>query len=281
MERLIADRYEIVGRLGEGAFGEVLRVRDAQSGEILALKLLKPVPAGSTSLQRFHREFRVIAGLRHPNIVRVHDMGVHSTDAGERPYFTMELLTGADLAAWALGNRPRPAHPGYDLYARDVAYIFHQMADALAAVHAAGVVHRDIKPANVFVRAGRNPRVKLLDFGHARNDEGENLTQTGTVLGTASYMAPEQAMGGRPAPPADLYALGCVLFETLTGAPPYEGQSVVHVLLGHVQKPVRDPREADDRVPEVLAALCVRLMAKDPDRRHASAADVAAELAAL
>ena len=131
------------------------------------------------------------------------------------------------------------------------------------------------------MRPGRHPRAKLLDFGHARDEQGENLTQTGTVLGTATYMAPEQASGAKPAPPADLYALGCVLFHALTGKPPYPGSNAVQVLLGHLRKPIPDPRWSDPRVSDELADLCARLLAKSPDDRPASARAVAEELATL
>ena len=279
MEQVIADRYEVMSALGEGALGEVFRVLDREDRTVKALKLLKATGLADTTLARFEREFRVIRSIEHPHVVRVYDFGVHATPDGERAYFSMELLKGTDLAGWCAGNRPRPGHPGFEEYARNCGYLFHQLADGLATVHAAGIVHRDLKPANIIVRPGRHPRAKLLDFGHARDNEGEDLTQTGTVLGTASYMPPEQAMGKPPAPAADLYGLGCVLFEALTGAPPFDGASVVHVLLGHLQKPVPDPRAVDDRVPDGLAEVCMKLLAKAPADRPPDARALADLLA--
>ena len=282
MEGLIADRYEVLGSLGEGLLGEVYRVLDREDGSEKALKLLKPTGLAHNSVQRFRREYRVISALRHPNVIVVHDIGVHYEDGAERPYFSMELLAGSDLGRWCAANRPVTGHPGFDVYAGHVAYLLHQICDALHAVHEAGVVHRDIKPANIFVRPGRFPRAKLLDFGHARaEEEGENLTQTGTVLGTATYMAPEQATGEPPAPAADLYAIGCVLHEALTGKPPFPGSNAVQVLLGHIRKPPPDPREREPRAPDALADLCMRLLAKSPAERPVSARAVALELSAL
>jgi len=279
MEEVIADRYEVMSALGEGALGEVFRVLDREDGTVKAVKLLKATGLTDTTLARFEREFRVIAAIDHSHIVRVYDFGVHAAPEGERAYFSMELLKGTDLDGWCIGNRPRTGHPGFAAFAHNCGYLFHQVADALATVHAAGIVHRDLKPANIIVRPGRYPRAKLLDFGHARDNEGENLTQTGTVLGTATYMPPEQAMGKPPAPAADLYGLGCVLYEALSAAPPFAGDSVVQVLLGHIQKPVPDPRAIDDRIPDDLAEVCMHLLAKDPAERPPDARAVADLLA--
>ncbi len=253
-------------------------MRDRTDGEIKAVKLLKPNSLVGTTLGRFQREFRVISNIDHRNIVRVYDFGMHD---GGQPYFSMELLPGSDLGAWREAFRPVEGQDGYEAFAGNVAYIFHQVADALATVHRAEIIHRDLKPENIFVRPGRHPRAKLLDFGHARDNEGENLTQTGTVLGTASYIAPEQAMGRTPAPPADLYGLGCVLYQTLTGSQPFTGTSVVQVLMGHIQKPPPDPRAADPRVPDQIADLCLQLMAKDPAERPGGAQEVADLLVAM
>ncbi len=280
MDARIADRYEVLGRLGEGVLGEVVRVRDLRDGSVKALKLLKPRATPSNAVARFEREFRVIKALAHPNIIRVFDSGVHGDPAEGRPYFSMELLDGSDLAAWRLAHRPAEDAAGFAVYAAQLAYVGHQIADALAAVHGAGIVHRDLKPANVFVRDGRHPRIKLLDFGHARDDDGADLTRTGTVLGTATYMAPEQATGAAPAPSADVYALGCVLFEALAGRPPFEAPTVLDMLLAHVQRAAPPLADEEPRTPPEFAAVVHRLLAKDPAARP-SAAEACAELAVL
>jgi serine/threonine-protein kinase len=276
MTEVIAGRYEVLDKLGAGVLGEVVKVRDRETNELRAIKLFKPQVISASNIGRFEREFRAIGQLSHPNIVKVYDFGVHH----DRPFFSMELLDGTDLRRYIADTRPAADQPGFEEYARRSAYVFHQIADALHAVHSAGVVHRDLKPENIFVKFGKFPRAKLLDFGHAKTGDNQNLTVTGTVLGTAWYIPPEQAMGKEIGPPADLYSLGCVMFETLTGKPPFGGRSVMEVILSHLQRLPPDAREIDARVPEPLALLCTHLMKKDPSERPASAGDVAKLLAA-
>jgi serine/threonine-protein kinase len=276
MAEVIAGRYEVLDKLGAGVLGEVVKVRDTTSGELRAIKLFKPQVISASNVGRFEREFRAITQLSHPNIVKVYDFGVHQ----DRPFFSMELLDGTDLRKYVADTRPLADKPGYEEYVRRTAYVFHQIADALHVVHAAGIVHRDLKPENIFVKFGKFPRAKLLDFGHAKTGDNQNLTVTGTVLGTAWYIPPEQAMGKEIGPPADLYSFGCVMFETLTGKPPFGGRSVMEVILSHLQRVPPDAREIDSRVPEPLAILCADLMKKDPAARPASAGDVAKQLAA-
>jgi serine/threonine-protein kinase len=271
MADLIAGRYEVLEKLGAGVLGEVVKVKDTKDGSVQAIKLFKPQVISASNMGRFEREFRSIASINHPNIVRVYEIGVHQ----DRPFFSMELLDGTDLRRYIADSRPTPEKTGYEEYARRSAYVFHQIADALATVHAAGIVHRDLKPENIFAKFGKFPRAKLLDFGHAKTGDNQNLTVTGTVLGTAWYIPPEQAMGKEIGPPADLYSLGCVMFETLTGKPPFGGRSVMEVILSHIQRQAPDAREFDPRVPERLAALCAHLMKKEPEDRPHSAADVA------
>jgi serine/threonine-protein kinase len=267
MSDLIAGRYELLGVLGRGVLGEVVKVRDVQSGAVVAMKLFKPQVVSASAIGRFEREFRAIGRLSHPNIVVVHDFGMD----GNRPFFTMELLEGCDLRRYVQEQRPADAAPGFDDYVRRIAYVFHQVADALATVHDAGLVHRDIKPENLFVRSGRFPRAKLLDFGHAKEDGGQNLTMTGTVLGTAWYLPPEQAMGRPVGPAADLYALGCVLYESLIGKPPFPGTTVMDMILSHLQREPPDASKVDPRVPAEIGALVLHLMRKAPEERPASA----------
>ena len=274
MAEVIAEKYEVLERLGAGVLGEVVKVRDVRDGTFKAVKLFKPQVISTSNMGRFEREFRAIASIKHPNIVQVYDFGIHH----DRPFFSMELLEGTDLRKYIAETKPAKDSPDYEEYARRSAYIFHQVADALAVVHAAGIVHRDIKPENIFAKFGRYPRAKLLDFGHAKTGDNQNLTVTGTVLGTAWYIPPEQAMGKEIGPPADLYSLGCVMFETLTGKPPFGGRSVMEVILSHIQRAAPDAREFEPRCPEKLALMCMHLMKKEPSERPESAAVVAKAL---
>jgi serine/threonine protein kinase len=269
MSDLIANRYELLGVLGRGVLGEVVKVRDVTDGSIVAMKLFKPQVVSKSAMARFEREFRAIGRLSHPNIIVVHDFGVD----GERPYFTMELLEGSDLRRYVQEQRPQDGVPGFEDYVRRIAYVFHQLADALCVVHAAGLVHRDIKPENLFVRAGRFPRAKLLDFGHAKEDQdgGAQLTVTGTVLGTAWYIPPEQAMGRPVGPGADLYALGCVLYEALRGRPPFPGTTVMDMIMAHLQREPPDATKEDARIPQPIADLIRALMKKTPEERPETA----------
>jgi serine/threonine-protein kinase len=211
--------------------------------------------------------FGAIPRLSHPNIVVVHDFGMD----GQRPFFTMELLEGSDLRRYVEDQLPAAGAPGFDDYLRRIAYVFHQISDALATVHSAGLVHRDLKPENIFVKSGRFPRAKLLDFGHAKEDGGQNLTMTGTVLGTAWYIPPEQAMGRPVGPAADLYALGCVLYESLVGKPPFAGATVMDMILAHIQREPPDATAADPRIPQRISDLIRHLMRKAPEERPESA----------
>jgi len=300
MANLVGGRYRVMTPLGAGILGYVVRVRDERTGEDKAIKFFKSQSLSESAMGRFEREFQAVSRIAHPNVVQVHEWGVH----GGRPYFVMEYLEGDPLDAWAQRVRPAADAPGYDEFARAVAGVFGQIADALAAVHAAGVVHRDVKPENVIVAGraadGRDrvaerstaeretseghvadftpPRAKLFDFGHSKDEDERDLTTSGTVVGTASYMAPETASGATPAPSADLYALGCLLYQALVGRPPFHGRNVMEVLMSHVQAPAPDARDVDPRAPAALAELVLALMKKSPAERPSSAADVAATL---
>ncbi len=276
MSELYGDRYAIVRPLGRGALGQVYLVRDVTTGAEYALKWFQTESVSANARARFAREYRAMSTLDHPNVVRAHDWGEHEG----RPFFTMDLVDGIDFRSWALSVRPVPGAEGYAEHARTVAFAMQQLADALVAVHAIGLIHCDLKPENVFVRPGPRPRVVLLDFGRAHEDPGDRqLSTTGAVIGSATYVPPEQAKGLEMTPAADLYGLGCLLFVALTGRPPFVGESVVEVLLAHASAPPPDPRSVDGRVPEALAALCVRLLAKEPFARPRSAREVAATLA--
>src|SRR5688500_4985007 len=254
-------RYELHRRLGRGGMAEVFLARDLQLDRPVAVKVLFPEFANDPAfVARFRREAQAAANLNHPNIVSVFDWGQeHGT------YFiVMEYVDGRTLAEILRADGPLPPERAVDV-ATDV-------AAALGAAHAAGVLHRDIKPGNILVAP--SGRVKVADWGIGRAMDAaaeENLTQTGAVMGTATYFSPEQAQGLSLDPRSDLYSLGVVLYESLTGKPPFQGDRPVAIAYKHVQEQPRPPRSLNLDVPPELEAIVLQLLAKDPANRYASA----------
>ncbi|MGK3966588.1 serine/threonine-protein kinase [Sorangium sp. So ce1667] len=265
---VVADRFEIDTLLGEGGMGVVFEAWDREARRSVALKLLRDVDEATSA--RFDREAEALAALSHPGIV---GYVAHGTTAlGER-YLAMERLVGVTLAA-RLAEGP--------LGVRDAARVGHGVAAALAAAHEKGLVHRDIKPSNIFLENGSVERVKLLDFGLARGKDAPAVTGAGSLVGTPSYMAPEQVRGaGSPDARTDLFALGAVLFECLTGRAPFTGADTEAVLVKILVERPPAVRELRPLTPPALEALVARMLSKDPAGRPASAAEVARELAAL
>jgi serine/threonine-protein kinase len=247
-------RYEILGEIARGAYGVVYRARDRELGRAVALKALRSEEASPLARERFLREARLAARLDHPNIVRIFETGEH----GGRPFYTMALLEGPPLRG------PLPPAEACRLMAA--------VARAVAHAHARGVVHRDLKPANILVPDGVPV---LTDFGVARGSEEPRVTRTGELLGTPAYMAPEQIRGDAAAagPPADVHALGTILFELLTGRLPFEADSFVELS----SKLLNDPPPALVGFDPALAALVRRCLAKRPEDRP-PAAELAAGL---
>jgi tetratricopeptide (TPR) repeat protein len=264
---LIAERFEIEQPVGSGGMGEVYRALDRLEGQVVALKVLRG--AKSVEAMRFAREAKVLAELRHPNIVRYVAHGV--TPRGEM-YLAMEWLEGHDLA-----ERLRRGALGVDAGVR----LAVRVGRALGLAHARGVVHRDVKPANLFLPDGDVDRVKILDFGIARFG-ARTATRTGTTLGTPGYMAPEQARGDRGLDArTDVFALGCVLFECLTGRPAFVGDHVMAVLAKILLDEAPRVGELVRGAPQALDALVARLLSKDPEARPSDGAVVADMLASL
>jgi serine/threonine-protein kinase len=264
---LLGNRYRLGERIAAGGMGAVYRAVDETLGRQVAVKVLRRELAHDpTFLERFRREARAAAGLSHPGVAGVYDYG----ELGGQPFIVMELVEGETLAErLAAGGR---------LPWREAFAIGEQVAAALAAAHAHGLVHRDVKPANILL--GRDGRAKVTDFGIAQAAQTATLTRTGMVLGSANYVAPEQAKGGHVGPAADLYSLGCVLFEAVTGETPYRGGNAVAIATQHVSAPVPDPRERRQDLPPEAAALIVRALQKHPAGRFPSGAAMAAALAA-
>ena len=268
-QRRLAGRYVLESPIGRGGMGQVWRATDTVLGREVAVKTidLRSLPDESGAA-RFEREARVTAGLSHPGVVTVHDSGVED----ETAYLVMELLPGPSLAErMAAGQVP----------VDEVVEVGRQVASALDAAHARGLVHRDIKPANVAYAA--DGRVRVLDFGITQLSEAagsQALTATHTVMGTAEYLSPEQALGGRVDGRADLYALGCLLYALLAGRPPFRASTPVATMMMHANDPVPDVRDLRPDTPDWLADLVHGLLAKDPEERPAGAATVAAALTA-
>ena len=264
---LLGDRYRLGERIAAGGMGAVYRAVDETLGRQVAVKALRRELADDpTFLERFRREARAAAGLSHPGVAGVYDYG----ELGGQPFIVMELVEGETLAE-RLAARGR-------LPWREAFAIGEQVAAALAAAHAHGLVHRDVKPANILL--GRDGRAKVTDFGIAQAAQTATLTRTGMVLGSANYVAPEQAKGGHVGPAADLYSLGCVLFEAVTGETPYRGGNAVAIATQHVSAPVPDPRERRPELPPEAAELIIRALQKQPAGRFPSGAAMAAALAA-
>ncbi len=258
--------YEVLGTLGRGGMGVVYKARQVRLSRDVALKMvLAGAHATPEDRARFLAEAEAAAALSHPGVVQVYECGVH---AGQ-PYLAMEYCHGGSLAD-RLRDTPLPP--------REAAALLAAVADAVQAAHDRGIVHRDLKPANVLLAAGGTPKVS--DFGLAKRVEGgAGLTATGAVLGTPSYMAPEQAGGAKAVgPAADVYALGAVLYECLTGRPPFKAATAVETVLQALHQEPAAVRSLNPQVPADLETICHKCLQKEPHRRYASAAALADDL---
>ena len=260
--RTLAGRYRLVHRIATGGMGAVHEAIDERLDRRVAVKLLKEEYADDpTFVARFVREARAAAALGHPNIAQVFDSG----QDGDLHFIVMELVEGRHLGQ-VLREQGR-------LDARVAVDVVGQVCEALAVAHAAGIVHRDIKPGNVLIRP--DGQVKVTDFGIAHRTGDTALTGTGMVLGTAQYLSPEQASGQAATPASDVYATGVLLYQLLTGAVPFEGDSPLAVALAHVRDDVPPVRQLAPEVPAAVAAVVARATAKDPEQRYPSAQQMA------
>jgi tetratricopeptide (TPR) repeat protein len=265
---LLHDRFEIEQQISTGGMGQVFRARDRVSGEAVAVKVLSD--ERDYRIVRFAREIDLLSELSHPGIVRYLSHG--ATASGER-FLVMEWLEGEDLKA-RLERAPLTMSESVTLATR--------VAEALGAAHARGIVHRDLKPSNLFLPEGRIEHVKVLDFGIALREGRAQLTQTGVIIGTPGYMAPEQARThGVVDARADVFALGCVLFQCLTGTPAFEGDSAIAILARILFGEAPRVSELWPEVPEELDALVAQMLSKDPALRPSDGTHLAAALTAL
>jgi serine/threonine-protein kinase len=267
--QVLGNRYEVKALLGQGGMGMVYRAFDRQLGEMVALKTLRPelVASDSTTLERFKQEIRLARRITHRNVVRTHDLG----EVDGMYFITMEYVAGTNLKELIRQRGKVPV--GITLT------IGKQLCRALEVAHEQNVIHRDVKPHNIAVEP--SGFIKVMDFGIARLMErtgGEGLTQAGTTVGTPEYMAPEQLMGEAVDARADLYATGAVLFECLTGRIVFQAPSLTALIARHLEDEPQNPRELNPQVPEPLAAAVLKALAKKPDQRWSSAAELAEEL---
>ncbi len=259
--------YEVLEELGRGGMGVVYKARHLKLGHEVALKvILAGGHADEQELARFHLEAAAVARLKHPGIVHLHEFGEYDG----KPFFSLEFVEGGSLAV-RLNQGPLPA--------REAAVLVEKLARAVQHAHEAGILHRDLKPGNVLLTKAGEP--KVADFGLAKQlGAEEGLSQTGAVMGTPSYMAPEQAAGRvrELGPPTDVYGLGAILYKCLTGRPPFQG-TTKHETLQQVlrQEPVA-PRRLVPTVPRDLETVCLRCLEKDATKRYATAADLADDL---
>ena len=258
-------RYRIVRKLGAGGMADVYLAEDQELGRQVAIKILNDRHAADDSfIERFRREAKNAAGLSHPNIVSIYDRG----EAEGTYYIAMEFLDGRSLKELIVGRGPAPIKVAIE-YARNI-------LAALAAAHRQGIVHRDIKPHNVLI--GAEGRVKVTDFGIARSGASQ-MTEVGSIIGTAQYLSPEQARGAPVDQTSDLYSAGVVLYEMLTGQVPFTGDTPLEIAMKHLSEVPRPPSEHRPEIPHDLDSIVLRALAKDPSERYQSAEEMDADLA--
>lgn len=272
--------YEILSLLGEGGMGAVYKARDKKLDRLVALKVINEQSTGKNREARFHVEAQAVARLQHPHIVQIFDLGEWqaSEKAPPLPYLALEYIEGGTLEG-AAGTEPMDP--------REAARIVMFLAKAMQQAHSRGIIHRDLKPGNVLMAPPTDEPAlnsslgcpKITDFGLARQSQLQlRLTQTGAIMGTPTYMSPEQAEGQHVGPSADIYALGAILYRLLTGKVLFPGDSPLEVLVFVTSKQPTPPRELVPQVPAELEAICLKCLSKKPEGRYPTAGSLAAEL---
>ena len=273
--RLVGGRYELGELLGYGGMAEVHKGSDVRLGRAVAVKVLRSDLARDPSFQnRFRREAQAAAGLNHPAIVAVYDTGEDGDPAGEddtpSPYIVMEYVEGRTLREVLKSEGELPIRRAMEVTA--------EVCNALDFSHRSGIVHRDVKPGNVMIT--NSGAVKVMDFGIARAmaDNAATVTATSAVIGTAQYLSPEQARGESVDARSDVYSTGCLLYELITGHPPFTGDSPVAVAYQHVREVPRIPSSANPAVPRALDSIVMKALAKNPMNRYQTAGEMRADL---
>jgi len=262
---IFASRYEIIEELGKGGMGKVYRVEDKKIKEEVALKLIKPeIASDKKTIERFRSELKIARKIRHKNVCGMYDLdeekGIH--------YITMEYVPGEDLKGSI--RRMGPLTAGKTLF------IAKQICEGLAEAHRLGVVHRDLKPQNIMIDKEGNARI--MDFGIARSIKAKSITGAGVMVGTPEYMSPEQAEVKEVDQRSDIYSLGVVLYEMVTGRVPFEGETPLGIAMKHKSEMPKDPRELNVHIPEDLSRVILRCMKKDKEKRFQSAGELRSEL---
>ncbi len=266
--KVFAGRYELLEKIAEGGMARVYRGRDQLLKRTVAVKVLKDQMSGDAAfIRRFEREAQSAAALSHPHIVSIYDVGVED----DTYYMVMEYVDGNNLKEYIREKGPLPFN--------EAIRITRQIGQALEQAHAAGVVHRDIKPQNILF--SKNGNIKVTDFGIAIGGDGVTVTVGDEIIGSVQYISPEQARGGMAGKQSDLYSLGIVLYEMVTGQVPFSGESPVAVVMKHIQEQIVPPRHKVEGIPESLEEVILRAVEKDTAKRYSSAAELLEDLSQI
>jgi eukaryotic-like serine/threonine-protein kinase len=261
-------RYEVVAELGKGAMGVVYRANDPMLNRMVAIKTINTEEAGHEGMAeyeaRFYTEAKAAGGLNHPNIIIIYDIG----KSGHLVYMAMEYIEGQELRDMLVDGKPIAVAQAVDIAA--------QVADGLGYAHQHQVVHRDIKPANIMITP--EGRAKIADFGIARMRSSETRTQTGVILGSPKYIAPEQVVGKRADHRSDIFSLGVILYECITGATPFNGEGLSALMYQITNHDPAPPSSSNPQVPVMLDYIIAKVLSKSPEGRYQSAADFANDL---
>jgi tRNA A-37 threonylcarbamoyl transferase component Bud32/ribosomal protein L40E len=262
---IFAERYEVVEELGKGGMGIVYKVFDKKIKEIVALKLIKPeIDSDAKMIDRFRNEIKLARKISHRNVCRMYDLG----EEGESHFITMEYVPGENLKSFIRRSEK--------LTIGKAISIANQVSEGLSEAHSLGVVHRDLKPQNIMIDKKGNARI--MDYGLARSLQTEGITGTGFIIGTPEYMSPEQVDGQETDQRTDIYALGVILYEMVTGSLPFKGETPLSIAVKHKTDIPRNPREIDSQIPEALSHLILKCMEKGKEKRYQTADELRSEL---